>query len=141
MNHRGRMRIAPVIFMLGLLALRAVSSVPVEITGRVVGVHDGDTITVLTDEKEQLKVRLEGIDAPELKQAFGSVAKRELSALVFGKMIAIKSAGHDRYKRTLGRITCEGLDVNLEMVRRGYTWHYLKYSKERALSVAEHEAR
>jgi micrococcal nuclease len=55
------------------------------ITARVVGVHDGDTITALTDDKRQLKVRLHGIDAPELGQPFGQASKRAMSDLVFGK--------------------------------------------------------
>ncbi|OYW11352.1 MAG: hypothetical protein B7Z55_19425, partial [Planctomycetales bacterium 12-60-4] len=62
-----------------MLALMTVFGQAQEITGKVVGVHDGDTITLLTAEKEQVKVRLEGIDAPELKQAFGNASKQSLS--------------------------------------------------------------
>ena len=61
-----------------------------EILGKVVGVHDGDSITVLTGDKTELKVRLEGIDAPELKQAFGNVSKQELSRLLFGKPVRLE---------------------------------------------------
>jgi len=111
------------------------------IVGQVVGVHDGDSITVLTADKTQVKVRLEGIDAPELKQAFGTRAKQALSDLVFGKQVLVKVTGHDRYKRTLGRIICGGLDVNLQMVKRGLAWRYDKYSKEAALGAAQAEAR
>jgi len=111
------------------------------IVGRVVGVHDGDTITVLTAEKNSVKIRLEGIDAPELKQAFGSKSKAELSGLVFGKEVIVADKGTDRYKRTLGRVACNGADVNLEMVKRGMAWRYVKYSKEPALISGEKEAR
>jgi micrococcal nuclease len=75
-----------------------------EIVGRVVGVRDGDSITVLTDDSRELKVRLEGIDAPELKLAFGNVSKQELSRLVFGKSVRLEEKGKDRYGRTLAHV-------------------------------------
>lgn len=111
-----------------------------DIAGRVVGVHDGDSITLLTSDKTQIKIRLEGIDAPESKQAFGNRAKQELSGLIFGKDVVVKNHGTDPYRRALGRIICGNLDVNLEMVKRGMAWHFLKYSKEKALADAEKEA-
>jgi endonuclease YncB( thermonuclease family) len=106
-------------------------------TGRVVGVHDGDTITVLTSESVQIKIRLEGIDAPELEQPYGQKAKAALSKIAFGKKVAIIDHGKDRYKRTLGRIICGKTDVNLEMVHRGIAWRYEKYSQEPALIEAQ----
>lgn len=112
-----------------------------DLQGRVVAVHDGDTITVLTAEKEQIKVRLEGIDAPELKQAFGTRAKQQLSSLVFNRQVAVKVTGHDRYRRTLGRIFCDAVDVNLELVKQGMAWRFDKYSKEVALGDAQAAAR
>jgi len=111
------------------------------IHGRVVGVRDGDTITILTDEKAQMKIRLEGIDAPELKQPFGQKSKAGLSALLFGKDVIISNRGKHRYKRTLGRVSCGATDVNLEMVRRGLAWRYDKYSKEAALAGAQAAAK
>ena len=90
------------------------------ITGKVVGVSDGDTITVLTPAKESVKVRLYGIDAPESKQAFGARAKQELSGLVFGKAVRVEVVDKDRYGRTVGRVFVGDVDVNLEMVRRGF---------------------
>ena len=68
---------------------------------RVVGIHDGDSITVLSVEKKQIKIRLEGIDAPELKQPFGSRAKEHLSSLIMGKDVSLIVKGEDLYKRTL----------------------------------------
>lgn len=56
-----------------------------EVTGRIVGVHDGDTVTVLDAVRQQHKIRLQGIDAPELGQAYGQKSKQHLSDLVFGK--------------------------------------------------------
>jgi len=106
-----------------------------------VGVHDGDSITVLTADKTQVKIRLEGIDAPELKQAFGAKSKQALSDLIFGKQVVVRVTGHDRYRRTLSRVICGGLDVNLEMVRMGFAWRYDKYSEDPALMAAQSAAR
>lgn len=111
-----------------------------QIEGRVVGVHDGDTITILTPQKTQLKIRLEGIDAPELKQPFGQRSKTALSDIAFGKDVSVRSHGSDRYNRTIGRIACGEVDVNLEMVKRGMAWRYDKYSKEPALIQAQAQA-
>lgn len=113
-----------------------------EITGRVVGVHDGDTITVLTADKQSVKVRLFGIDAPESKQPFGSRAKQELSALVFGKDVRVVVANRDRYGRTIGRVFVGQIDVSLAMVRAGMAWWYSDYAKKaRDLQAAESDAR
>lgn len=76
---------------------------PQTITGKVIGVSDGDTITILDSGNRQHKIRLEGIDAPESNQAFGSRAKQSLSDLVFGKTVTVTSRKKDRYGRVLGR--------------------------------------
>ena len=108
---------------------------------RVVGIHDGDSITVLSVEKKQIKIRLEGIDAPELKQAFGSRAREHLSSLIMGKDVTLIVKGEDLYKRTLSKILLGAQDVNLSMVRDGFAWHYSKYSKDKKFAEAEAEAR
>jgi micrococcal nuclease len=106
-----------------------------------VGVHDGDSITLLTSDKKQIKIRLEGIDAPELGQPFGKEAKKAMSDLVFGKHVVIHDHGLDIYKRTLGRVICEGLDVNLEMVKQGMAWRFRRYNNELSMRQAEAGAR
>lgn len=112
------------------------------ITGKVVGVSDGDTVTVLTSAKESVKVRLHGIDAPESKQAFGARAKEELSTLVFGKIVTVEVKEKDRYGRSVGRVTADGIAVNVELVRRGFAWWYRDYAKKDIeLSTAEAKAR
>ena len=108
---------------------------------RVVGIHDGDSITVLSVEKKQIKIRLEGIDAPELKQAFGSRAKEHLSSLIMGKDVTLIVKGEDLYKRTLSKIFLGAQDVNLSMVRDGFAWHYSKYSKDKKFAEAEADAK
>lgn len=95
---------------------------------KVISVHDGDTITVLSG-KEQTKVRLYGIDAPEKKQDYGQRSKQFLANLIAGQMVEVEPKGKDRYKRTLGNIYYKGQNINAQMVLNGYAWAYVKYSK------------
>lgn len=97
--------------------------------GKVVGVTDGDTIKILTPERQQVKVRLYGIDAPEKKQPYGAAAKRYLSDLIVGKTVQIEELGKDRYKRVLGIVHLDSKDVNEILVLNGYAWAFTKYSK------------
>jgi endonuclease YncB( thermonuclease family) len=108
---------------------------------RVVGVTDGDSITCLTPEKQQVKIRMNAIDAPERGQPFGNRAKQALSDLVFGKDVEVEDLGTDKYKRTIGRVMVDQLDVNQEMVRKGMAWHYVKYDQSKELREAERSAR
>ena len=95
---------------------------------KVVSAHDGDTITILQD-KQQIKVRLFGIDAPELKQPYGKKSKQFLASLIAGQVVEVEPKGKDRYKRTLGIIYYKGQDINAQMVANGYAWAYVKYSR------------
>ena len=95
---------------------------------KVVSVHDGDTITVLSG-KEQTKVRLYGIDAPEKKQDYGQRSKQFLASLVAGQVVEVEPKDKDRYKCTLGIIHFKGQDINAQMVLNGYAWAYVKYSR------------
>ncbi|MBE3610511.1 thermonuclease family protein [Campylobacter californiensis] len=97
--------------------------------GKVVSIHDGDTITILQG-KQQIKVRLHGIDAPEKKQAYGNKSRQFLSNLIAGKEVEVKEKGKDRYKRTIGTIYLNGTDINAQMVASGYAWAYVKFSKD-----------
>jgi hypothetical protein len=97
--------------------------------GKVVGVTDGDTIKILTPKRQQIKVRLYGIDAPEKKQPYGAAAKQYLADLVAGKTVQIEEHGKDRYKRVLGVVYFDGKDVNEILVLNGYAWAFTKYSK------------
>lgn len=99
-------------------------------TGRVIGVADGDTITVLGSNNTQYKIRLSGIDSPEKKQDFGNVSKRSLSDLVFNKHVTIDWTKEDRYGRVVGKVLLNGVDINLEQVRLGLAWFYRKYQNE-----------
>ena len=112
-----------------------------DLEGRVVGIADGDTATILTAAKQQVKIRLEGIDAPEDGQEYGQQSKQALSALIFGKTVGIRTNGQDRYGRTLGWIDIEGTDVNRRMVADGWAWHYTKYNTEEDIADLQTEAK
>lgn len=114
-----------------------------EFPARVVGVPDGDTLTVLRDGRTQVKVRLWGIDAPETGQPFGSRAKQAASELAFGKAVKILPRDTDRYGRTVAEVILpDGQSLNREMVRQGYAWHYVKYAPyDRDLAGLEARAR
>lgn len=117
------------------------------VDGQVVGVTDGDTITLLDGQRTQHKVRLAGIDAPEKAQAFGQRSKEHLSSLVFGRQVKVETAKQDRYGRTVGKVLFDGRDANLAMVVAGLAWHYKKYEGEQSpadrllYAAAEQEAR
>lgn len=116
-----------------LLALLLAFAVNAEtITGQVVGVADGDTITVLDADKVQHKIRLAGIDAPEKKQAFGNRSKESLSDLVFDKTVNVETDKRDRYRREIGKVLVNGRDVNLVQVERGMAWFYRQYQREQS---------
>lgn len=113
----------------------------------MVGVADGDTITVLGTGNRQARIRLQGIDAPESRQAFGQVSKQHLSDLIFGRQVVVEYEKTDRYGRTLGKVLTGGRDVNLQQVKAGLAWHYKYYQEEqspadrRLYAEAETEAR
>lgn len=99
------------------------------LSGKVVSIHDGDTITVLQG-KQQVKVRLFGIDAPELKQPYGKKSKQFLANLIAGEAVEVEENGKDKYKRVLGVVYYNGQDINAQMVSSGYAWAFVKYSKD-----------
>ena len=114
------------------LLLQAGQILAATIEGRVVGVSDGDTITVLDGTKTQHKIRLAGIDAPESKQAFGQASKKHLSDLVFGKEVTLDCGKTDKYRREVCVVIVDGQDANLAQVKAGMAWWYRKYQKEQS---------
>ena len=111
------------------------------VSGRVVSVADGDTITIIGDGNAQYKIRLSAIDAPEKSQAFGQKSKQQLSNYVFGKDVTVTWKSKDKYGRVLGTVFVGGKDINLQMVRDGYAWHYKRFDKSPAYAAAEQDAR
>lgn len=108
--------------------------------GRVVGVADGDTLTVLAGETPH-RVRLAEIDAPEKKQAFGERAKQSLAALCFAQQAEVSPGKTDRYGRTVARVRCQGMDASLHQVQQGLAWAYTKYLTDPDIAIAEQLAR
>ena len=91
--------------------------------GLVVAVADGDTITVLDESKQQHKIRLMGIDAPEKKQAYGQRSKESLSELVYMKDVEVTWSKRDRYGRTVGQVSVDGTDMCLEQIIQNLFGH------------------
>jgi endonuclease YncB( thermonuclease family) len=102
----------------------------------VVGISDGDTVTVLDAGRTQHKVRLAGIDVPEKKQAFSEVSKQNLARLVFGKPVTVDYEKRDRYDRIVGKILVEGRDACLRQIQDGLAWHFKRYEQFPADRVA-----
>jgi len=109
------------------------------LTGRVVGLTDGHTITVLDANRQQHKIRLGGIDAPEKAQPFGQRSKENLSRLVFNKEVQVDWTKRDRYQRIVGKVwvqpsdcpTCPmTLDAGHAQITVGLAWWYRKYANE-----------
>ncbi len=149
-SMRKRHLLAPLI-LLASLVVHAEA-----LTGTVVGVADGDTITVLDANRAQHKIRLGGIDAPEKAQPFGQRSKENLSRLVFDRDVRVEWEKRDKYKRIVGTVwvqpvscpTCpKTLDAGLAQLTVGLAWWYRKYAKEQSpeaagrYEFAEQEAR
>ena len=110
-----------------------------EITGKVVSVHDGDTLTLLQGRK-RLRIRLEGIDAPEIGQPYGDASRQALDDMVYRRVVTIVPTTVDKYGRTVGRVLLGSFDVNLELVRIGLAWRFDRYSQEVAIGEAQQRA-
>ena len=108
---------------------------------KVVGVADGDTLTCLTADKQQIKVRLHQIDAPEQKQDFGQAAKKALSGHVYRKNISLKMNGRDKYGRTIAEVYVDGKNINKAMVEAGYAWAYREHMTDNEYLSLENAAR
>ena len=114
---------------------------PIELTGKVERVLDGDTVVLLDTTGTRIHVRLDGIDAPESGQPHGKESADKLREFVLDKDVKILSSGKDKYGRTIGRIYIGETWINLEMLKAGCAWHYKQYSKDEELAKAEVAAR
>ena len=129
------------LFLVMFLLFQHAPAFAVELTGKVIAIAEGDTLTVLSADQQQIKIRLAEIDTPESGQPYGSRARQALAALAFGKQVRIVETDRDRYGRTVGRVYVGGRDVNAELVRQGAAWVYRHYAKDPALFSLEDEAR
>jgi endonuclease YncB( thermonuclease family) len=126
--------------VLTLCLLASAPALAEELHGRVVGISDGDTLTLLIDRR-QVRVRLGEIDTPESRQPWGTRARQALSALAARQDARVVVQDIDRYGRTVGRVYVGALDVNAELVRRGDAWVYRQYLTDPSLLALESEAR
>ena len=120
-------------YYLLILFLFSHSAIAEILNAKVIGVYDGDTITVLDATNSQHKIRLAGIDAPGKRQAFGNASKKALSNLVFNKQVDVEWFKLDRYGRKVGKVIINGKDINLEQINLGMAWYFKKYKKELVL--------
>lgn len=107
---------------------------------QVIGISDGDTLTVLHDRRP-VRIRLANIDAPEKAQAFGERSKQSLSDLCYGKDATYQTVDVDQYGRTVAVVTCNGVNVNQAQVARGMAWVYTRYNQDGSLPSVEARAR
>ena len=121
---------AAYLYLVCALALASAAVQAGIIEGRIVGVHDGDSVTILDREQRQHKVRLNGIDAPELGQPFGQAAKLHLSAAAFDRDASAECHKTDRYGRQVCRVFVDGVDVGLAQIRAGLAWFFKRYAGE-----------
>ena len=112
-----------------------------QLTGRVVGITDGDTITILTDQKKNIKIRLAEIDAPEKNQPWGKNSKQALSDLIFSSNVTVDSVGKDQYGRTLGTVFLNDMNINKHMVQHGNAWAYQAYVYDHSYIILQKRAR
>ena len=147
MNARHGLITAPLILGALFLWLLQGCATADTLTGRVINITDGDTLTILNSSFQQHQIRLTGIDAPESEQPFGTVSRQQLAGLVFGKQVTVQYDEQDRYGRTLGKVLVNGQDVNLKQVQDGLAWYYKYYQSDQApvdrvaYSMAEIQAR
>ena len=106
------------------------AAIAASLSGKVVGVSDGDTITVVDANRAQSRVRLAGIDAPERGQAFGQRSRQHLARLCFGREVLVEWNKRDRWGRLIGKVLVDGKDVGLLQVEAGLAWHYKDFQGE-----------
>ncbi len=130
-NHRAQ-DLSPrlLLLLVTLLPLGAGAGEPWTLTGRIVHVQDGDSITLLDTQSRQHKIRLDGIDAPELGQAFGKAARRQLQDASLRREAEAHCHKTDRYDREVCRVTVDGADVGLHQIDSGMAWMFRRYVRE-----------
>lgn len=126
------------VLFLALAATATTAQAPFE--ALCIHVTDGDTLTVLRGS-EQIKVRLDGIDAPEPGQDFSSKATQALADMAKGRTLLVAPSGQDRFGRTLARVSLDGEDLAHRMLMRGLAWHFFRYNSDPTLAALERDAR
>ncbi len=123
-----------------LLSLSSLALADEELKGKVIGIAEGDIIELLTEGKQKVKIRLNGIDAPESGQDYGAKAKQALVKRIHEKQVRVKIIGKDKYGRSIGDVFLGKEHINLWLVANGYAWHFKRFSKDETLANAEVKA-
>ena len=113
---------------------------PIKVRGRVIDIVDGDTITLLVDG-QAFRCRLKGIDAPEMKQPFGPEAAEALHRACFGRVVQAEGHGTEHYGRQLVVIKLGKRNLNGEMIKLGFAWHFRPMGVDQKLAMAEEAAK
>lgn len=109
----------------GLFAFHPVTATPAGYLAEVTHVHDGDSLWVQPLEGgRRQRLRLDGIDAPEICQTDGREARNRLADMVLQRQVRIEVTGQDRYRRTLARVWLDSADVQAVLVAEGWAWSY-----------------
>jgi len=119
-------------FTAGLLLICLHTASADTLNGVVTGITDGDTLTLLDEQKQQHKIRFAGIDAPEKVQPFGSKSQANLGLLAFQKQVTAECPKRDRYGRELCKVFVDGKDIGLQQIADGMAWWFVKYANEQA---------
>lgn len=129
-----------IIFAISLLLAVSDAATEAPLFGKIINVSDGDTVTILTG-RNQHRLRLTEIDAPERGQPWGRRATQALSEKINQQEVVVLTAGKDRYNRVLGRVIFDGRDINREMVAEGHAWVYRDYMTDGSFLKDEEAAR
>ena len=130
------------LFLIGCIVFSTIYSYSQTLTGKVVGIMDGDTFKLLTADSTLVKVRLANIDCPEKKQAYSAKATEFTSNAIFGKTVNISILKTDRYKRYISNVIYnDSLSLCHELVKAGLAWHFVRYSNDSSLQDMEDDAR
>ncbi len=123
-----------VLVVLGF-SLAGCSSSPLKespVVGWVTKVHDGDSIHITPPGSKRVVIRLAGIDAPEIDQAFGVASRDTLRSMILNKQAEARCHKADKYQRQVCVVYSSGVDVNLQMISAGMAWHYKYYQNEQS---------
>ncbi|MDM9632126.1 thermonuclease family protein [Robiginitalea aurantiaca] len=136
------LRICLLFFLLCSTACRPTTTKEQDtLQGKVVGIADGDTFTLLLDNKTTVKVRLASIDCPERKQPYSAVATKFISDAIFSRQVSVVVDSKDRYGRSIGWVYYDDKCLNEELLKAGLAWHFRRYSKDERLQAMEDKAR
>ena len=128
--------------MCAVILLSHMASVSAQsLSGKVISVQDGDSFTLLTPERKQVKIRVAEIDAPERGQPYGNRARQELTRLIKDQHVTVETQVVDRYGRIVGKPIVGDKDITAEMVKIGAAWVYCTYSEDESLYKLERQAK